>query len=172
MVIRMKKNILTIIIMAMSLINIVLSAVIIFAIVPTANKTTQIVDKVASIINLELEDPDTGKIDVSVSDIVNHNIPDKLTINLKKSDDTPHFAIVYVSLSLNSKHKDFTDMEPRITDNENKIKEIVTEEFSKYTVDEVNDHKSDIKASVLKRIQEYFQSDFIIDVSFGNSILS
>ncbi|MDF2944502.1 MAG: putative rane protein [Herbinix sp.] len=167
----MKKNILTIIIMAIALINTVLLAVLIFVIVPTSNKTTQLVAKVASIIDLELEAPEVGAAEVAVSDINTYEITDKLTINLKKTDETIHYALLNVSLSINSKHKDTATLEPKIELNENEIKEIVTEEFGKYSIDDVIDNKNTIKEQVLIRIQEHFRSDFIINVSFGNIIL-
>lgn len=164
----MRKNMLTIIIFAMALINIVLSAVIIFVIVPTSNKTNNLITKVASIIDLELESPETGAAELAVSDIATHDIPDKQTINLKKTDDISHYVIVDVSLSINKTNKDTVDLEPLIDENETTINEIVQDEFSKYTIDDVNDNKNVIKEKVLTRIQEYFKSDFIINVSFGN----
>jgi flagellar FliL protein len=167
----MKKNILTIIIMAIALINTILTAVLIFVIVPTSNKTNQLVTKVASIVDLELESPEEAEADIAVSDIVVHELADKLTINLKSTDDQPHYALVIVSLSVNSKHEDTATLESKIDENKNEIKEIVTEEFGKYTMDEVKPNKNTIKEQVLKRIQEHFQSDFIINVSFGNIIL-
>ena len=44
----MKKNILTIIVMAVSIVNLVLGIVLVFSIVPASNKTAALVDKVAS----------------------------------------------------------------------------------------------------------------------------
>ena len=167
----MKRNILTIIIMAVTLINTILLAVLIFVIVPTSNKTNQLVTRVASIVDLELESPKERAADIAVSDIVVRKISEKLTINLKKTDDTNHYALVNVSLSINSKHEDSEALVPKIAENENEIMEIVTEEFGKYTIDEVNDKKNDVKEQVLTRIQDYFKSDFIINVSFGNIIL-
>jgi flagellar FliL protein len=167
----MKKNILTVIILAMALINIVLSAVIIFVIVPTSNRTNNLVSKVAQIIDLELEDPDAKEDEIAVSDIETYEVEDKLTIRLKKSDEAKHYAIVYVSLSINKKHEDYAELQPLIAQNDNEIKEIVTDAFSAYTIDEVDDNKNKIKEQVLSRIQELFKSDFIINVSFGNLLL-
>jgi flagellar FliL protein len=167
----MKKNILTIIILAMALINVVLSAVIIFVIVPSANKTSNLVNRVASIIDLELESPEADEAEIAVSDISTYSIEDKLQINLKKSDEGKHYVILNVSLSINKNHEDTAEYELLIEQNEDAITEIITDEFNQYTVDEVNDHKDEIKSKVLKRIQELFKSDFIINVSFGNYIL-
>jgi len=170
----MKKNILTIIILAMALINIVLSAVIIFVVVPTSNKTSNLIDNVLSIINLELEDPEPLAEELAVEDIVVHDFTDKLTINLKSSegDSKNHYAQFNLSLSINSKHKDYETLGPTIITYENAISEIISEEFSKYTIDNMMENKNVIKEIVLGRIQnEIFKSNFIINVSFGKLIL-
>ncbi|MDF2906561.1 MAG: putative rane protein [Herbinix sp.] len=168
----MKKNILTIIIMAITLINTVLLAVLIFAIVPTANKTMKLIDQVNTIVDLELESPEGAEADVSVSDIVAYSIADKLTLNLKSDDGENHYAILKVSLSMNSLNEDYETLNLKVAENENAIKEIISDEFGKYTKDEVkiNANKNLIKEQIIVRIQEYFKSDFIINVSFGDLI--
>lgn len=168
----MRKNILTIIIMAITLINTILTAVLIFVIVPTSNKTNQLVTKVASIVDLELESPEGKEPELSISDIKSYEIPEKLTIKLKGNSGNSNYAVLFVSLSMNSKHKDYTDYSTKLEENENAIKEIVTEEFEKYTKDEIPNNKQAIKEKVLTRIQDLFQSDFIFSVTFGNLILS
>ncbi len=171
----MKKNILTVIIMAITLINTVLLAVMIFTVVPAASKTTRLMDKVASIIELELESPDEN-MKLSVSDIVTYNIEDKLTVNLKSAStdpkDKPPYAVMNVSLSVNSKSADYDDLFPKLQENENAIKEIVQEEFAVYTRDEVYANKGKIKDRVIDRIKELMQSDFVINVSFGSLVLN
>jgi flagellar FliL protein len=158
--------------MAVTLINTILLGVLIFTIVPTANRTTKLVDKVASIVDLEMESPENESAQVAVSDITIYDLPDKLTINLKKGEDgTEHYAMLNVSLSMNSKHKDFETLNPKVSVNSNAIEEIIQEEFAKYSRDEVEANKDVIKDNIITRIQELFQSDFIISVSFGNLIL-
>jgi Flagellar basal body-associated protein FliL. len=166
----MKKNILTIIIMAIVLINTVLTAVLIFAIVPAANRTTNLVDKISSIVDLELESKTDQE--VSVDDFVGVDIPDQLTINLVSTDGKPHYALLYVTVYANTKSKNYTEeISTKITENANAIKEIVSDEFSKYTMDEVKKNKDAIKKKVLENIQNYFNSDVIVNVTFGNIIL-
>lgn len=168
----MKKNILTIIIMAVTLINTILLGLLIFTIVPSANKTAKLMDKVASIVDLELESPENASAQVAVSDITIYDLPDKLTINLKKGEDgKDHYAIMNASISMNSKHEDFETLNPKVTEYSNAIEEIVQEEFAKYTRDEVEANKNVIKEQIISRIQDLFQSDFIISVSFGSLIL-
>lgn len=165
----MKKNILTVIIMAVSLINMVLSAVIVFTIVPTANKTNNLVSKVAQIIDLELEDEEASNI--AISDIFIYELPEPLTINLSSTDKVNHYVLLNFSLSINTLHKDAATIQGVIESHSNAIAEIVTEEFSKYTIDEVNASKDTIKEDTLIRIQDHFDSDCIISVSFGNMMM-
>ena len=82
----MKKNILTIIIMASCLLNLILTAVIVFAVVPTMNKTSQLVDKVATAIDLETDEEASG--DYSIDNLEPYSIAfeNKQTINLKPKD--------------------------------------------------------------------------------------
>lgn len=56
----MKKNILTIVIMASTVTNLVLTAVMMFSIVPAMNKTNKLIDKVATVIDLETEEEEEG----------------------------------------------------------------------------------------------------------------
>lgn len=166
----MKKNILTIIILAITFINVVLSAIMIFAIVPTSHKTNQLINRIAAIVDLELESPDAKEEPLAVTDISNYALKDKLTINLKKSDSNKHYAIVYANLSINKKHKDTETYMDYIPENENKIREIITEEFSKYSILDADSNKPKIREQILMRIQELFNSNFIIDISFGNIV--
>lgn len=164
----MKKNMLTVIIMAITIINTVLLGVLIFAIVPSANKTMKLIDRVSSIVDLELEAPEGKAEVVAVSDIATHTIADKLTISLKSDDGESHYAVVKVSISMNTKNKDYETLSAKVADNEFAIKEIIADEFSKYKKDEVVPNKDSIKDLIIIRLQEYFKSDFIINVSFGD----
>ncbi|NLC19550.1 MAG: flagellar basal body-associated protein FliL [Clostridiales bacterium] len=168
----MKKNILTIIILAIVLINAILTGVLIFVIVPASNKTTRLVNKVAQVIELELEETDKDK-EISVADLVTYKLDDELTVNLKKSSDgQTHYALVPVSLSMNSKHPDYEIYKDKMGDYEGVIKEIIADEIQKHTNDEVLDKKNEIKNAVLTRLHEYFKSDFISNVNFGNMVVS
>ncbi len=169
----MKKNILTIIILAMTCINVVLTAVIIFVVVPTSNRTINLVGKIASIIDLEMESPDAANKDITVADIATVSLSDKLTVNLKKNgDDSVHYAQFPVTLSVNTKNEDTVKLQPKITESQEIINEFISDEFGKYTVDDVQANKEKIKLAVLDKIKDYFNSDFIIRVSFGNIILT
>lgn len=170
----MKRNLLTIIILALGILNMILTAVIVFAVVPTTMRTNSLISKVASTIDLELESPsDKDENQIDIADIEVYQIPEDLTINLKNdtNDDKNHYALVSVSLSINTKSEDYKVLQPTIATNESSITEIITDEFSKYTVSTVTANKENIKAEILEKLQELFKSDFIISISVGKLVV-
>ena len=54
----MKKNLMSVIILALVLVNLVLTAILTFTIIPQTKKSNQLVDQVCSAIDLELESGD------------------------------------------------------------------------------------------------------------------
>lgn len=170
----MKRNLITIIILALGILNMILTAVIVFAVVPTTMRTNSLISKVASTIDLELESPsDKGENQIDIADIEVYQIPEDLTINLKNdtNDEKNHYALVSVSLSINTKSEDYKVLQPTIATNESSITEIINDEFSKYTVSTVTANKENIKAEILEKLQTLFKSDFIISISVGKLVV-
>lgn len=169
----MKKNILTIVILALGILNMLLTAVIVFAVVPTTLRTNNLIAKVASSIDLELETPIEGEDnEINIEDIEVYQVPEDLIINLKKEGNSAnHYASVSVSFSINKKSEDYTKLQPTIETNVSTITEIINDEFAKYSMDTVYDNKEKIKAEILRRVQEYFKSDFIFSVTIGKLVV-
>ena len=78
----MKKNILTIVIMAASIINLVLTAVLIFSVMPAMNKTSNLIDKVASVIDLEIESKNEKNEQTPVENLEVFEIPYEANVNI------------------------------------------------------------------------------------------
>ena len=153
----MKKNILTIVIMAASLINVVLSAVLIFTVMPAMNKTSNLVDKVASVIDLEIEDANAEDQEWTVDDLVAYQKTYEATvnINLKKDagEDANHYAQLSgfsVSFNTNSTNDIYVD-------------DIVKETIANYTVSTIDQTK--VKAEIVKKIQEKYNTKAVVVVS-------
>lgn len=171
----MKKNILTIVILALGLINVVLTSVMIFTIVPTANKTNSLISQISSVIDLELETPEDKEVQIPVTELEPYKVTNgegggSLTINLKQgTDEKDHYAMLdSVTLSVHKKSKDYKKLSGTLATSTNKILEIVTNEITKYSYDDAKNSREEMKANILEKIQNYFQSDFIVDVSFDN----
>jgi flagellar FliL protein len=169
----MKKNILTVVILALGVINLILTSLIVFVVVPTTAKTNAIISNVATIIDLELEAPNENETEkVKVTDIENYTIEEKQIINLKldPQEGKKHYVSLQLSLSMNKTNEDYESLKPQVETSITQITEIVADVFSKYTYTEAQENKDQIKAEALKGIQDYFDSDFIIDVAFGSII--
>lgn len=174
MIIKMKKNIFSVLALAVSIINLILSILIVFTLVPSASKTNKLIGKVAS--NLDLEIESTVALDdkekVPLKDIEIYPL-EELTINLKKSegDTKNHYAQLTVSLSMNKKHKDYKKLSSDMKKYESYMTEIITDEFSKSTASNVMEDKEIIKERVLSRLEDKFDSDFIVNMSIGKIVV-
>ena len=79
----MKKNLLTVIILALVLVNLILTAVLAFSVIPQTKKSNELIDQVCAAINIELEggqNKDSSA--VPIEEIAVYNITDNFTVNL------------------------------------------------------------------------------------------
>ena len=163
----MKKNILTIIIMASCLLNLILTAVIVFAVVPTMNKTSQLVDKVATAIDLETDEEASGdySIDNSIDNLEPYSIAfeNKQTINLKpdEGDNTSHFAVLEgVTISFNKEAEDYKEVSESVKAKDVYITEIVKETIADQSMKTLNQNA--VKEQALAKIQDLYGSKCIV----------
>lgn len=168
----MKKNLMSVLILALLVVNIALTSIMMFSVMGTAKKTSAIVTDIASVLKLELtttsEEGQTEEEVVPIENVAVHNIPDKMTLTLKNGEDgSPHFAMVSVSFSLNTKDKGYKKYAETLTDKDPILKDIIIEVFANHTVDEVKNDTEVIKKEILEKVQAVFDSKFIFNVVFG-----
>lgn len=167
----MKKNLLSILILALLVVNVVLTAIMMFSVMGMTRKTTALVTDIASALSLELTDGSEAveeEVVIPMEDVALHNIADKMTIPLKKGEDgESHFVLVQVSFSMNTKDKGYKKYGATLAEKDPILKDAIIETFGNYTIDEVNNNQPEIKESILERVQTIFDSQFIFDVSFG-----
>lgn len=165
----MKKNLISIIILALLIVNIVLTAIMMFSVTTTNRKTAALVGDIASAISLDLGTGENGEQEeeiVPMADVVTYTIAD-MTIPLKKGEDgESHFAMLSVTLSMNSKNKDYKKYGD--DHQEDLIKGEIIEAVGQYTLEEVNTDPQILKDNILSRIQGLFDSDFIFDVTLSS----
>ena len=173
----MKKNLLSIIIVSLLIVNIALTAVMLFSVVGTNQKTAAIVTDIAEVLAIELDTGEGGEGSggvVSLADTEVYSIPDSMTITLKRDegDDKDHYAIVKVSLSMNMQHEDYATYGPTLSTMESLIKSEIISVMSSYTLTEAQLSQDKICDEILTRIQSMFGSDFIYKVSFSDIMFS
>ncbi|MBQ7766856.1 MAG: flagellar basal body-associated FliL family protein [Lachnospiraceae bacterium] len=168
----MKKNFISILILGCTLINIVLSAITMFSVVSTNQKTAAIVTDVAQVLDIELGGTETEEkeYNVPIENIVTYSISEEMMVELKPdAEGKRHFCSVTVFFSMDSKHKDYKKYGATIGDNELILKSIVSETFQQYTMDEARANQDEISAEILKKVQaKYGDSEFVFDVSFSD----
>lgn len=169
----MKKNLMSVLIMALVFVNVVLSAVTMITLVPSAKKSNELIEQICGAIDLEL---DSGKvfnansIPLDQVDVVSLTPDGPATFTLRKTDSEPHFAVTPVSISLNKEDTDYETKKPLIDDRKDLLMDIVTKTFLKYSYDEVvtTDGQERVRDEMLQEMQELFDSDFIIAVTLSN----
>ena len=91
----MKKNLISVIMLALLIVNIVLTAIMMFSVAPASKKTSALVDNIATALNLELSSGTEGAAEevVSMADTETYSFAENMTIPLKKSegDDKVHY---------------------------------------------------------------------------------
>ena len=140
----MKKNLLSIIILALLLVNVVLSGLVMFSVTGASNKTSALVDKIAEAIDLELQtDTEPGLSELpSIADTEVYVISDSMTVPLADSGDgKDHYFVVTVSLSLNTLNEDYETYgtEDVLKGKESLIKSEINAVISKYTLEYFGD---------------------------------
>lgn len=171
----MKKNLISVIILALLIVNIVLTAIMMFSVTGAAKKTSALVDNIATALDLELAASGEGEEAeeaVSMADTETYSFADDMTIPLKKSegDDKDHYCIVAITLSINTKadgYKEYGSAES-LASMEGLIKDEINSVFAQYTMEDARDNQEAIKKEIISRIQTMFDSKFIYNVSFGD----
>lgn len=171
----MKKNLISVIILALILANLILTVILTISIMPQTKKANELISKVAAAIELDLasgaSDEDEAAV-VSMADTDTYAIEEDVSVTLKKGDDgKQHWAIVKVSLNMNTKdkgYKEFGSAEKMKTNEEN-IKSLVLTTMGGYTMDDLTDPSKveEGKKIILEKIRKLYDSDFIYEVVFS-----
>lgn len=163
----MKKNLISIVILALLIVNIVLSSITLFSVFGTNQKTAALVTDIAAAISLDLgtgAEEEEEQVQVSMADVVTYDIAE-MTIPLKNGEDgKAHYALVSVTLSMNSKDEDYETYSD-LTTRESLIKGEISDVIAQYTVEQAKDNRNLIEDQILERIQTLFNSKFIYDVT-------
>lgn len=164
----MKKNMLAVLILIVCIVNLTLTAYMVFTVVPNAQRTDTLITRILQIIDLELESPLPADINVSYSidDVEKFEVGDDITANLAPgSDGKSHYAKISASLTINNKDEDYARLNPKVEVMKSDIISIIKTNVSRHTSEELTnpDVAEEVKAQILIDIQTLFNSKFIVD---------
>ncbi|WP_099468869.1 flagellar basal body-associated FliL family protein [Konateibacter massiliensis] len=170
----MKKNIFSIVILALVIVNLVLTAIMMFSVVPSANKTNTLITQVSTALNLELQakKAQAGGEIIPIEQIETYDIADTITVNLKKdTDGGDHFAVFSITLSMNSKSDEYAEYGESVAAKESLIKSKIIDVVSSYTMEQIQTDRAGVLDSIEQRLNEMFDADLFIDVAFRDIVL-
>lgn len=168
----MKKGLINIILLVLAITNIVLTAIMVFAVVPAMNSANDLVSKVSSAINLEKENQDQYTDNISIDNLVVYNFESKVTVALSGStDDNVHYAQFGVTLSLDNKAEGYNDYKDRLATDESRMITTIQNVVSKYTITEIQNNQAAILEEVTLRLREMYNNTmFIYETAFVNIV--
>lgn len=164
----MKKNLITVIILALCVVNLILNVLIVFVCMPSAKKTNNLISEIASVLNLELEgNNDTPT--VALENMATYSL-DAQVVNLKDdgSGDS-HYVQVGLTLEMDKSSKDYESLNTVLQESGSAVFDEARNVIQNYTYAEVTEQKTqeDIKKQILESVQKKYATQCIYNVSFS-----
>lgn len=168
----MKKGLINIILLVLAITNVILTAIMVFAIVPAMNSTNNLVSKVASAIDLEKEGQKEYTDGISINNLETYDFSDKITVALNgSSDNNVHYAQFGITLSLDKEGEGYSEYHNKLTENEKLMTSAIANVVSKYTISEIQDNKQVILQEITAELRKlYNNTTFIYETSFVNIV--
>ena len=163
----MKKNLMTLIILALVVVNLVLTAILMFTIVPQTQKANEMITKVCEAIDLELNSgAATGLSNLPIDRIETYDVAagETLTVNLKGGG----YAVIGVVISVDNESETYTGKNGTeyLSSKESIIKGSIIEIVGNYTKEELGESKEGVKSELLKNLKKTFGADYVVGVEF------
>lgn len=166
----MKKSILSIITLVLVVTNTILTAILLIIMVPSINSSNAVISKVAQAI--DIEEKKEEETELSLNDTETYDPDVKLTIKLKSgADGREHYAVIYPQLKLNKKNKDYKSLVKTLDKYKGDITQQVQDVVQQYTADELQSNPDVIREAILVKLQEMYDSEFIIGVIFSSTTI-
>lgn len=165
----MKKNLLSIAILALLIVNVVLTSVMLFSVNGTMKKSAALIDSISVALKLEMNEgiSQAEAQNIPMEDISVYQIAEEMMVPLAVgADGKDHFCQVSVSLSMNMKADGFKDYGATVAEKEDLIKGEIVSVISSYTIEEAKADTDAMRRAILERIQRMYDSDFIFNVVF------
>lgn len=163
----MKKNLMTVIILALVFANFVLTAILMFTVLPQTQKANELITKVCEAIDLELNSgAASGLSNLPIDQIATYNVGsgEKMTINLAGGDN---YALISVSLSINKESERYKEATTEIlTEQESIVKNTINQVVRQYTKDEFLKNTETVQDEICQSLQKLYGKEYIVNVSF------
>ncbi|MCM1025687.1 MAG: hypothetical protein NC432_04590 [Roseburia sp.] len=173
----MKKNLLSVLILVLLIVNIAMTAVMMISVTGTNKKTAELITPILSALNFELYNPDgTAVTDVPLSETETYvmtemMIPLAPAVNADGTVSSKQEYLIFTpSLLQNTKHKDYKKMggADNMAAADSIIRDIINTVISQYTLEDWKKNPDQIREEILKEIQSKFDSNFIYQIAMSD----
>lgn len=164
----MRKNLITVIILALCIVNLILNIVLVFVCMPSAQKTNNLITEIAAVLNLELTGND-GQPKVELANMDNYNIEAQV-VNLKTdAGGEGHYVQFGITLGLDKSSDDYETLKSVLESAEGAVFDVARNVVQGYTYEEVTDQNTQdkIKKQILEDLQRKYSTTCIYTVSFS-----
>lgn len=170
----MKKNLMSVIILALVFANFVLTALLVFTVLPETKKANQLIEDVCAAIDLDLNSGTvTGTTNVPMEqiEIFKLNEGETTTLSFAPGEDGKnHYLVASISISINNKSDNYAVYGSSLADKESLIASDINNIIGKYTMEEYLADKEAVSNEILSDLQGMFGNDFIVGVNFASSL--
>ena len=157
----MKKNLITVLILAISIINLVFNILLVFVFMPSANKTNKLITDIAKVLDLEIASQSNGDNTFDVSNLVYFKLEQGNPINLAADGTNESHVLQYgITINLDKTSSDYSKTESTLTESKDMIYDITRNIIGRYTYAQVVDVnvQNQSKEDVLQALKQTFNS--------------
>jgi flagellar FliL protein len=168
----MKKNLMSVLILALVVVNLVLTAITMISIVPSAKKSNELISQICTALDLELASGRNADLSsVPIENLVPYTLDGTQTINLRESDDgSGYYAILSIVISMDNSNEDYATLGTAVSEGtyDSNIKNIVNDVVRTYTYEEMKNDPETVQKEILTKLQGFFDSSMVVDVGFAS----
>ncbi len=175
----MKKNLLSILVLALLLVNIAMTTVMMISVTGTNQKTGELITNIATVLNLELYNPGGAPVaevalaDTDVYDMAELMVPLKRTTTVAADGSTAYGKQTYImftpSLFQNKNHEDYAihGGADKMAGYASAIQDLINQVVNARTMDECQEDLESLKEEILAEVQKLFDSNFIFKIGLN-----
>lgn len=169
----MKKNLITVLILAISIINLVFNILLVFVFMPSTTKVNKLITAISTVLDIELASQGGDENSFDISNIETFKVAQGesgVTLVNLASDGSGEIHMVQYGLSINidKTSEDYAKISESMQTSTAMINEIASDIISEYTYVQVIDVsvKKQIRERILTSLRETFNTECIYSVSF------
>ena len=165
----MKRGISSIITLALVIVNLVLTVILIFTFLPSVKKTNNLVDKICSMVDLEIGENSGGDTEITIADLESVTVlfGEEITNVVNLQDGK--YARFAATVNINKKADDYETVIGQAEPAMSQIASALNSVVQSYDGDAA---QAEIENAATQAVQELFESDAIYSVSFTQYVVA